>query len=75
MNLQRYEEAVAAIEQAIHLDPDQAQFFFWKSGALRALKRNTEALAAYEQAVRLDSRYARGIFPQPSNIFEREAGE
>jgi hypothetical protein len=37
--------------------------------------RNTEALAAYEQAVRLDSRYALGIFPQPSNNFEREAGQ
>ena len=73
--LQRYEEAVTAIEQAIHLDPDQAQFYFWKSAALRALKRNTEALAAYEQAVRLDSRYAPGIFPQASNMFERGAGE
>jgi tetratricopeptide (TPR) repeat protein len=75
MHLQRYEEAVAAIEQAIHLDPDQAQFYFWKCGALRALKRDTEALAAYDQAVRLDPRYAPGIFPQPANMFEREAGE
>jgi tetratricopeptide (TPR) repeat protein len=53
-NLKRYEEALAALEQAIRLDPNLARAYNGKGIALGNLKRYEEALAAYEQAIRLD---------------------
>src|SRR5260221_254213 len=55
--LKRYEEALAAYEQAIRLDPNDADYYHTKGIALNDLKRNEEALAAYEQAIRLDPNY------------------
>ena len=52
--LKRYEEALAAYEQAIRLDPNDALAFYNKGGALIELKRHEEALTACEQAIRLD---------------------
>jgi tetratricopeptide (TPR) repeat protein len=52
--LKRNEEAVAAYEQAIRLDPNYAAAYNNKGIALNELKRNEEAVAAYEQAIRLD---------------------
>jgi tetratricopeptide (TPR) repeat protein len=56
--LKRNEEALAAYEQAIRLDPNYANAYNGKGDALGDLKRNEEALAAYEQAIRLDPNYA-----------------
>src|SRR6266699_4412979 len=53
-NLKRHEEMLAAYEQAIRLDPNDALAYHGKGAALRNLKRHEEALAAYEQAIRLD---------------------
>jgi len=57
-DLKRYEEALAAYEQAIRLDPKYVLAYNGKGNALKDLKRFEEALAAYEQAIRLDSKYA-----------------
>lgn len=50
----RYAEALAALNQAIHLDPNNDVTYFNKGTVLRKLRRYTEALDAYEQAIRLD---------------------
>src|SRR5258708_2847895 len=55
--LKRYEEALAAYEQAIRLDPNYTYAYLIKGNALSDLKRYEEALAAYEQAIRLDPNY------------------
>lgn len=49
-----YEEALAAFEQALRLDPHFADALFGKGNALYFLKRYEDALLAYEQAIRLD---------------------
>ncbi len=53
-NLKRHEEALAAYEQAIRLDPENAYAYGGKGIVLRALKRHEEALAAQERAIRLN---------------------
>ena len=53
----RYEEALAAYEQAIHLDPNYAVAYNNKGTVLDALEGCEEALAAYEQAIHLDPNY------------------
>src|SRR5947209_4757413 len=50
----RYDEALAAFEQALRLDPNNAIAYSNKGAALNNLKRYNEALAAAEQALRLD---------------------
>jgi Flp pilus assembly protein TadD len=57
-NLKRYEEALAAFEQAIRLDPNHAVYYNEKGLALYDLKRYEEALAAFEQAIRLDPNHS-----------------
>jgi tetratricopeptide (TPR) repeat protein len=49
-----FERALAAYEQAIRLDPDNAFAYYRKGHALRRLDRLYEALPAHEQAIRLD---------------------
>jgi tetratricopeptide (TPR) repeat protein len=56
--LKRYEEALAAYDQAIRLDPNDALTYRRKGNALYGLKRYEEALAAYEQAIHLDPNLA-----------------
>ncbi len=57
-DLERYQEGLAAYEQALRLDPNDAVAFATKGYALYELKRFEEALAACEQAIRLDPNYA-----------------
>ena len=47
----RYEQALAAYEQAIRLDPTNGANYFYKSTALKALKRYTEGVAACDQGI------------------------
>src|SRR5206468_1444310 len=42
--LKRYEEALAAYEQAVRLDPETADYYAGKGKVLHALKRYEEAL-------------------------------
>jgi Flp pilus assembly protein TadD len=53
LDLKLYEEALAAYEQAIRLDPNDAATYNNKGYILNELKRYEEALAACEQALRL----------------------
>jgi tetratricopeptide (TPR) repeat protein len=57
-DLKRYDEALAAYEQAIRLDPKYPLAYNSKGATLYVLKRYDEALAANEQAIRLDPNYA-----------------
>src|SRR6266478_5212236 len=56
-DFERYEEELAAYEQAIRLDPTDADCYYLKGNLLYNLKRYRKALAAYEQAIRLDPNY------------------
>lgn len=47
---QQYEEALATLEQVLHLHPEQREAAFWKGLACVFLKRDEEALGALEQA-------------------------
>ncbi|HCF87188.1 MAG TPA: hypothetical protein DEV72_18535 [Ktedonobacter sp.] len=49
-----FERALAAYEQAIRLDPNNAYAYHRKGHSLRRLNRLYEALSAYKQAIRLD---------------------
>ncbi len=57
-NLGRYEEALAAFEQAIALDPKYAYPHNGLGNVYRNLGRYEEALAAFEQAIALDPKLA-----------------
>ncbi len=46
MTLQRYEEALAACDQALHWDPQDAHAWIGKGATLYMLQRYEEALAA-----------------------------
>ena len=57
-DLKRYEEALSAYGQAIHLDPNNAPAYNNKGVALRYLQRYDEAIVAFDQAIRLDPNFA-----------------
>jgi serine/threonine protein kinase len=54
----RYEEALAAYEQALRINARSVRAMCARGSALEQLKRYAEASAAYEQAISLDSTYA-----------------
>ena len=63
---EQYEEALAAFDQAIYLDPTDADAYAGKGNALDELKLHEEALAAFDQAIYLDPTdaapyYSKGI--------------
>lgn len=51
-----YEKALIACEQAIHIDPYNADSYFDYGSTLRKLERHEEALSAFEQAIKLDTK-------------------
>lgn len=53
-DLKHYEEALTAYDQAIHLNPNNADAYNNKGYILDVLERHEEALAAYEQAILLN---------------------
>jgi len=55
--MQRYEEALSIYDQAIQLDPCNADIYAYKGEALFFLKRYEEAIAAYNKACQLDTAY------------------
>jgi len=57
-DLKRHDEAIAAYEQALRLDPNFAWAYHNKGFALSGLKCYDEAIATYDQALRLDPNYA-----------------
>jgi predicted negative regulator of RcsB-dependent stress response len=68
-DLKRYEEGLAACEQAIRLDSNNALAYTNKGYILNGLKRNEEAIAACEQAIRLDPNFA-AAYNNKGVIFE-----
>jgi len=54
LDLKRYEEALAALEQALRLDPNEAPAYIGRGAVLLNLKRYEEALAAFDQTIRFD---------------------
>ena len=54
----RYEEALSAYEQALILDPKDADAWYYKGNVLAVLNRYDDALAAFEHALTLDPKYA-----------------
>ncbi len=55
--LKRCEEAMAACEHAIQLDPTDIEAHVYKGFVLTELERHKEALAAFEYAIQLDPTY------------------
>jgi Flp pilus assembly protein TadD len=52
-DLKRYEEAIAAFDQAIRLNPNDATFYYGKGIALNDLNRYEEAKQVFEKAHQL----------------------
>ncbi len=57
MILKRYEEALAAYDQAIRLGPNVADAYSGKGIALTGLGRQKEAKQAYEKAQQLQNNH------------------
>ncbi|WP_138984681.1 tetratricopeptide repeat protein, partial [Crocosphaera watsonii] len=57
-NLEKYEKALGAIDQAITLSPNNPNLYNEKSGVLYKLERYEEALGAIDQAIKLAPRAA-----------------
>jgi tetratricopeptide (TPR) repeat protein len=55
--MERYKEALSIYDQAIQLDPCNADIYAYKGEALFFLKRYEEAIAAYNKACQLDTAY------------------
>ncbi|WP_066380136.1 MULTISPECIES: serine/threonine-protein kinase [unclassified Anabaena] len=55
--LQRYEDALAAYEQAVNIRPDYAQGWNGKGRTLAKLKQYEAALTAYDTAIQLQPNY------------------
>lgn len=53
MKLKQYDDALAAYEQALHLDPQNVAAYLGQGNALSALNKFTEALNSYNQAIPL----------------------
>src|SRR5436309_2926163 len=53
----RYDEALVAYKEAIHLAPNEAKFISNKGVLLQNMRRYQEALAAFEQATQVDPYY------------------
>ncbi len=70
--LKRSQEALAAYEQAIRLDPSYALAYYNKGNALRDLLHYQEALAAYEQAIHLNPNYALAYYNKGNALYDLE---
>ena len=57
-NLGRYQDALAAYQQAIRLKPDRAEAYYNLGVTYGDLGRRHEEIAAYQQAIRLKPDYA-----------------
>ena len=59
---QRYEEAIAAYNQAIKIKPDYSEAWYAKAALLYQLQRYEEALVAYEKIIQLQPEEAHAWF-------------
>ena len=71
-DLKRYEDALAAYDQAIRLNPNDVLAYFAyvnRGGAFYNLKRYEGALTAYNQAIRLDPNDADAYYNKGNSLF------
>ena len=54
----RIEEALAACDQALKIDPEFVEAWINKGSALNELGRHQEAIEAYDQALKIDPGFA-----------------
>jgi len=59
--LKRYEDAVTVLDQALQLDPNNAEALVYKGWALSQLKRFEEAATVLDQALQLDPNNAEAL--------------
>jgi len=62
----QYEQALAAYDKAIHIEPSCAETYYWEGNVLFAIKQYDEARIDYEQAISLapdeaDFYYAKAV--------------
>lgn len=67
-NLGDYEAAIAAFDQAIAIDPEQAETWTEQGGILEILQRPTEALTSYTQAATLNPESSRALVGQCTTL-------
>ncbi len=73
-NVRKYEEALAAFEEAVAADPTFVRPYAGKANALTVLGRLDEALDACEEAVRLDPSYP-VIYTMRGAVFRAQGRE
>ena len=71
----QFEEALAAIDQAIALDDKNPGHFFIRAGVLRQLEKFEEALAAIDQAIALDDKNPGHFFTRAGVLLQLEKFE
>ncbi|GCE14467.1 serine/threonine-protein kinase [Tengunoibacter tsumagoiensis] len=67
---QRYEESLFPFEQAIRIDPQSIEAYYWKSDALYELQRYEESLEICEQILLIDPYYIKVYLAQSYNFIE-----
>jgi tetratricopeptide (TPR) repeat protein len=82
--LERYEKALAAFNEAINLDPKKSEFHYYKGRLLILLEQNKKSLEAYDQDIFLDpennnkvlAAYNQAIFLNPKKAkYQHDRGE
>ena len=59
VDMERPDEALAAFDGALALEPGHADAHFWRGNALETLSRGEEALAAYTEALQHEPEHFR----------------
>ncbi|USN54979.1 MAG: tetratricopeptide repeat protein [Candidatus Peribacteria bacterium] len=62
IDLEAYEDALSAAEQAIQMNPNHENAWYYKAQALKSLGRTQEAIVAYEKVLEIN----------PSNEYARQ---
>lgn len=70
---EQYQEAIAAFDCALSIEPHNSQTWNYRGNALSALKRQAEALVSYEKATFLNSTYHQAWFNQGLLLVEMGA--
>ena len=75
LQLEKFEEALAALDQAIALDDKNPIHFFTRAGVLHQLEKFEEALAAIDQAIALDDKNPIHFFTRANVLRQLEKFE
>ena len=68
--LGRNEEAVAAYNEAVRLDPQHVNAHYHKGNALYNLERYEDAIVAYNEAIRLNPEHANAHFNKGDALYK-----